>query len=133
MTNQMAATGLQALNCVLGIDTDRFACHHGMIDGEPTKLCAGYVAALLAPFEATQVALEWLREALGSTSGPDEVRAEFDAWITQVDPQHLMDDYQRGRAFLRARPLGTPTPSSDGEGEAKAKPTDPSQPQQVSS
>jgi hypothetical protein len=29
MPNQTAGTGMVALNCVLRIDTDRFACHHG--------------------------------------------------------------------------------------------------------
>lgn len=50
MPNQSAGTGKVALDCVLGIDRDRFACHHGMKDGEPQKICVGYVAAMLAPF-----------------------------------------------------------------------------------
>lgn len=103
MTNQMAGTGIIALNCVLGIDTDRFACHHGMKDGEATTLCAGYIAALLAPWELTTAAVQLLANHLSGLDGPDEIRAEFDAWIAQADPLNRLNDYQRGRAFLRAK------------------------------
>lgn len=109
MTNQMAATGLTALNCVLGIDTDRFACHHGMTDGRPAKLCAGYIAARLAPFEFTKAAMGLLMERLSSLTGPDEVREAFDGWIAEVDPDNRMNDYERGRAYLRS--FQNPQPS----------------------
>lgn len=74
MTNQMASTGLVALNCVLGIDEDPFACHHGMKDGEPTKLCAGYMAAKLASYEFVRTTLIHLNERLDAMAGPDEIR-----------------------------------------------------------
>jgi hypothetical protein len=104
MTNQMAATGITALNCLTGIDTDRFACHHGMKDGRPTKLCAGHVAALLAPWDTIKAGVEWLARRLSEgTEEPDEIRREFDAWIAKADPLSRMDDYARGRAYLRAK------------------------------
>lgn len=102
MTNQMASTGLTALNCVLGIDKDRFACHHGMRDGEPTRICAGYIAARVAPWSLVQRVVEWLNTQLTSLEGPDDVRAAFDIWVATVDPHGEMDDYRRGRAYLRA-------------------------------
>jgi hypothetical protein len=101
MPNQMAGTGIVALNTILGIDTDDFACHHGMEDGEPTRLCAGYIAALLAPFSVTKEALIKLGSRLDDSSGPDEVRAAFDAWLAEVDPDGKMDVYQLGRAYAR--------------------------------
>ena len=121
MTNQMASTGIVALNCILGIDTDRFACHHGMRDGDPQKLCAGYIAALLAPWDFTVQAMELLTEQLAvARDKPDTIRAEFDAWIAEVDPHNRMDDYQRGRAFFRAK-------------AARAASTQPSSPQEAKS
>ena len=103
MPNMMAATGLEAMNTVLGIDPDDFACHHGMKDGRPTKLCAGYLLAKAAPWPEVKARMSKMKDDLAAMSGPDEVRAAFDAWIEQVDPHHTMDDYQRGRAWARAR------------------------------
>jgi hypothetical protein len=103
MTSQMAATGLTAFNCAVGVDDSPFGCHHGMKDGEPTKRCVGHLAARAAPFERLKAILAQLGEDLGSIPDPDPVRAEFDAWIARVDPDDRMDDYQRGRMWLRAR------------------------------
>lgn len=103
MTNQMAATGTVALNCVLGIDKDRFACHHGMKDGQPKKLCAGYIAASLAPYSFTQKVVEALAKDLGTLPAHDEVREAFDAWIAEVDPGDQMDDYARAREYEKRR------------------------------
>lgn len=101
MTNQMAATGKAALDCVLGIDKDRFSCHHGMKDGEPTKLCVGYIAARMAPWSQIVMILETLKKEMDSLAGagPDDVRAAFDAWVAELDPQHKMNDYELARAF----------------------------------
>lgn len=88
-----------ALDCVLRIDRDRFACHHGMKEGEPKKLCAGYVAALLAPFSEVKEILAAFRDELaGIDDGNDEVRAAFDKWIDRSDPEHKMDVYEAARA-----------------------------------
>ena len=103
MTNQMAGTGKDALNCVLGIDPNDFACHHGMKDGKPTKLCAGYVMALLAPPAVVQAALLTVKSRLESLSGPDAIREAFDRWWPTVDPNGEMDNYQLSRAYERAR------------------------------
>lgn len=97
MTNQMASTGLVALNCTLGIDPDNFACHHGLKDGEPTRLCAGFIAAKLAPFSFAQDVLVDLNRRLNAQEGPDQVRAAFDAWLAEVDPERKMNDYQLAR------------------------------------
>lgn len=100
MTNQMAATGKTALDCVLGIDPDRFACHHGMKDGEPSKLCVGYIAAILAPRSFTNEVLRAVKADLDAMpEGPDEIRAAFDVWHNEVDPDRKMDDYQLARAY----------------------------------
>jgi hypothetical protein len=101
MPNQMAGTGVVALNCVLGIDKAAFACHHGMRDGEPTKLCVGYLAARLAPIELARAEMVKLHERLAGMSGPDEARADFDAWLTEIDPEGRMDVYDLGRAFAK--------------------------------
>lgn len=102
MTNQMAATGKVALDCVLGIDKDRFACHHGMKDGEPSKLCVGYVTARLAPWSITKEILVELQKDLDGIEGADEVRAAFDVWLDEIDPDRKKNDYELARAFERS-------------------------------
>jgi hypothetical protein len=106
--NQSTGTGMLALNCVLGIDKDRFACHHGMKNGEPKRICSGYIAAKLAPWSFTKEVLASLYRDLAEIGedGPDEVRAAFDAWLAQSDPNGEMDVYQQARAFA-ARPVKT--------------------------
>lgn len=99
MANQMAATLKDALDCLLS-DED-FCCHHGMKDGQPTKLCAGYFAAKRAPFPVFQAALVTVAARLDTAEGPDEVRAAFDAWVVQVDPEGKLNDYQRSRLLRR--------------------------------
>jgi hypothetical protein len=104
MTNQMAATGKVALDCVLGIDPDRFACHHGMKDGEPSKLCVGYIAARLAPWSLTREVLLAMKAELDEAiakDDPDAVRAAFDAWLDSVDPKREKNDYQLAREYNR--------------------------------
>lgn len=103
MPNEMAATGKVALDCVMGIDKDRFACHHGMKDGEPPRLCTGYIAALLAPWSFTKEVLAAVKRDLDAMGdGPDEVRAAFDRWHDGIDPDRKMDDYQLARAYARS-------------------------------
>jgi hypothetical protein len=102
MTNMMAATGIEALNCSIGIDDSLFGCHHGMKDGEPTKLCAGWVAAKLAPFDMMKAELIRLGERLDAATGPDEIRQKFDEWVARVDPENRLNDYERGHLFLKA-------------------------------
>lgn len=101
MTNHMAATGIVALNCVLGVDRDRFGCHY-QLDGEgvPKRLCAGYVMARLAPWSFTTQVLEALNEELQKFKDEDDpVRAAFDAWVAAVDPGQSMHDYDRAKAW----------------------------------
>lgn len=103
MTNLMAATGKVALDCVLGLDKDRFSCHHGMKDGEPTKLCVGYIAARNAPWSQVVLILETLKKDLDGMegAGPDAVRAAFDAWVASLDPASWKDDYELARLFAK--------------------------------
>jgi len=108
MTNMMAGTTLVALKCALGQDADRFACHHGMKDGQPKKLCAGYVAAILASHTLKEQVVLAMVEDLACLPEHDQVRADFDAWIAEVDPAGTMDDYERARWYERHR-LSTPT------------------------
>lgn len=100
--NQTAGTGMVALNCTLGIDPDRFACHHGMKDGTPTKLCVGWIAARLAPWSKVRELVSMLNEELAKGDPEvDEIRAGFDAWLHRVDPHGELDVYQVARAALR--------------------------------
>jgi hypothetical protein len=100
--NMTAGTGMVALNCVLGIDKDRFACHHGMKDGQPAKICVGYIAARIAPFSSVKEVMALLASEIAGPDGePDEIRAAFDVWLTELDPEGKMDVYQTARAFQR--------------------------------
>jgi hypothetical protein len=113
MSNQMAATGVEALNIVLGIDDADFGCHHGMKDGFPTRFCAGAAAAKRAPFSVLQSALRTLNSRLELLPESDAVRADFDAWVARHDPGCQLDDYQRARLF--ARDSGSRSQSRDPE------------------
>lgn len=104
MPNETAATGVIALNCALRIDKDRFACHHGMKDGDPQKICAGYVAALLAPFSEVREILAAFHEELANIEDgeQDEIRNAFDRWLDGADPERRLDVYQAARAYAKA-------------------------------
>lgn len=115
MPNQMASTGMIALNCVMGVDSDRFACHHGMKDGDPKTLCAGYAAAILAPFPTFKAGMEWLAAALAETGGDDLTRAEFDEWVKGVDAAG-MDAYQLARLYARRPPAENSAVARQGSG-----------------
>lgn len=100
--NQTAGTGTIALNCVLGIDKDRFACHYGMKDGTPQRICVGYIAARMAPFSLVKEAMSFLYEEIAKVGdNADPVRESFDAWLGEIDPDGKMDVYQIARAHLR--------------------------------
>lgn len=100
--NQTAGTGTIALNCVLGVDRDRFACHHGMKDGQPNRICVGYIAARLAPFSSVKEVMAVLMGEISKVDdGADPIRESFDAWLHEVDPSGSMDVYQVARAYLR--------------------------------
>lgn len=99
LPNMTAGTVFAAFNCAVGVDKDEFACHHGMDEGCPTKLCSGYVAAILAPFERMKEIFAPLAEQLARLDGPDMIRADFDAWYAKADPDGKMDVYQLARAY----------------------------------
>lgn len=104
MTNQMAATTLTAYKCAIGADPNPFGCHHGMKDGEPVKACAGWLVSQLADFDKVREIAEQVAKQLDARAldAPDPIREAFDAWIAEVDPDGTMDDYQRGRAYLKS-------------------------------
>lgn len=101
MTNQMATTGIEAFKCAVGVDDSPFGCHHGLNDGMPTKLCAGFVAARLAPFGDVQRISEGLAAKIADIPEHDQIRAEYDAWWKSVDPDRAMDNYQLARLYAR--------------------------------
>lgn len=113
MTNQMASTALVAFKCAVGADSSAFACHHGMKDGEPTKVCAGWLASQLVDFDVVKEITGRMAQALSARreGDPDPIREAFDAWIEQVDPTGTLNDYQRGRLYLKSFPAETPTSS----------------------
>lgn len=102
LPNQTAGTGIVALNCALRIGPDRFACHHGMKEGQPQKICSGYIAALLAPFSEVREVLSAFHDHLKLIEdSPDQVRSAFDAWLDHADPERRMDVYQAARAYAK--------------------------------
>lgn len=115
MPNQMASTLLDAYRCVLGIDTDAFACHHGMTEGQPTKLCGGYLAALAAPWTVVKAATEELKIKLDDISANpgrrDEVREAYDAWVAVADPEGRLNAYQLAREHLKTLKTSVPEPA----------------------
>lgn len=103
MPNMTAGTGIMALNCVLRIDPDRFACHHGMKEGEPQRLCSGYIAAMLAPFsEIKEILTAFYEELAAIEERHDEVRTAFDKWLNHVDPERRLDVYQAAREYAKS-------------------------------
>lgn len=104
--NQCAGTVMEALNSVMGIDDAEFACHHGMVDGRPTRPCSGYAAARAAPFPHVKELLASCAALLQRVGvADDEVRRRYDAWLVEVDPSNEMDVYQQARAYAaRTRP-----------------------------
>lgn len=104
MPNMTAGTGVMALNCVLRIDTDRFACHHCMKDGDPQHLCSGYIAAMLAPFSKVREILAAFQDELSAAEKqPDDVREAFDAWLNRADPERRLDVYQAAREYAKSQ------------------------------
>jgi hypothetical protein len=105
LPNESAGTGILALNCVLRIDKHRFACHHGMKDGEPQRICFGYVAAMLAPFSKVSEILRAFNDQLARIGelGPDQVRAAFDKWLDDLDPERRMDVYEAAREYAKSQ------------------------------
>jgi len=97
--NMTAGTGSMALDCTLGTDTDRFACHHGMQDGQPTKVCNGYLAAQRALRDEST----WQKIHPIKSDDPDEIRAAFDVWYLEYqanggsgdDIYKIARDYQK--------------------------------------
>lgn len=112
MTNTMPATVLDAFRCATGADPAVFGCHHGMAAGQPTRKCAGWLAAQAADWPDVDRVMSDLAAKLDALPDRDLVRDRYDAWIARIDPHGDLDDYQRGRLWLRDDPCGllaTPT------------------------
>lgn len=101
MPNQMGSTTLAAMHCTVGTDPAPFGCHYGMDEKGPTRMCAGYAAALLAPRDFVTDELVKAKAKLDDLPAEDPIRAEFDAWVKTIDPEGTMDDYARARAYSR--------------------------------
>jgi hypothetical protein len=101
LPNRMGATAKQALDCVLGVDRDCFACHHGMKNGEPKRLCAGYLAAMIAPFSFVGEVLAFANAELAAfdEAAPDPIRDDYVRWLSALDPDGKLDVYQIDRAY----------------------------------
>jgi hypothetical protein len=101
LPNRMGGTAKLALDCILGIDRDRFACHHGMKDGEPKRLCAGYLAAMIAPVSFVKEVIASAHKDLAAfkDGDPDPVRDDYVRWLSEIDPEGKMDVYQIARAY----------------------------------
>lgn len=106
LANMSAGTGSNAMNCALGVDPAPFGCHHGMKDGLPSKPCQGWLAAhgYLAglPINEVSPGLEQLAKDVQACEGqPDQVRADYERWAAEHDPDGRMNDYERARIFNR--------------------------------
>jgi hypothetical protein len=103
MPNQMAATGIEAFKCAIGVDPAPFGCHHGMDSDGPVRMCAGYAAAKKAPFDTVKRIGEQVQTDLAAVDSttPDQVRAEFEAWRLTVDPDGAFDDYKLARLYAK--------------------------------
>lgn len=121
LPNRMGGTAKQALDCVLGIDRDRFACHHGMKDGEPRRLCSGYLAAMIAPFSFVKEVVSSAGEDMNSfdDTAPDLVRDDYVRWLSKIDPEGRLDVYQIARAYALRDDV--PKPITEAESAAAAR------------
>ncbi len=102
--NQMASTAMVAFKCATGADRGPFGCHHGMHDGLPAKLCAGYFAAqhaMRTQFARAKELILGMSDSLAELPAHDSIREAFDAWWNEVDPDRTMDAYQFARAYAR--------------------------------
>ena len=106
MTNAMPATVLDAFKCSTGADDSEFGCHHGMVEGRPVKRCAGWMAAQTADWPDVKRIMAQLEREFETLPERDTIRELYDAWIAVIDPAGELDDYQRGRLWLRDDPCG---------------------------
>lgn len=121
LPNRMGGTTKMALDCVLGLDRDRFACHHGMKGGEPKRLCAGYVAAMMAPFSFVKEVIASAHKDVAAfeDGAPDPVRDDYVRWLSALDPDGKMDVYQIARAYALRDDV--PKPIAKAEAEFKER------------
>jgi hypothetical protein len=124
LPNRMGGTVKEALDCVLLIDGDRFACHQGMKDGEPKRICAGYLAAILAPFSFVKEVIASAHKDLDAFDdlAPDPVRDDYVRWLLKLDPDGAMDVYQIARAYALRDDV--PKPITVAERKFKTGPND---------
>jgi hypothetical protein len=106
MTNTLPATVLIAFQCATGVDDAPFGCHHGMVEGQPAKKCAGWMAAQAADWPEVQEISARMMAELDALPEQDTIRSATDEWLARVDPEGRLDDYQRGRLWLRDDPAG---------------------------
>ncbi len=123
LPNRMGGTAKQAIDCVLGIDRDRFACHHGMKNGEPKRLCSGYLAAMIAPFSFVKEVLNAANNDLAAfdDAAPDPVRDDYVLWLSKLDPKSKMDVYQIARAYALRDDIPKPITAAESAASIKCR------------
>lgn len=108
LPNMAGQTMIDAMRVLARIEGDAFGCHHGLHNGEPTRACARYVAALRAPFAELQAAIASVVVPPDDRPANDPVGVYVTAWAAQVDPDTAMDSYQLARAWERTGPHSIP-------------------------
>lgn len=98
IANRLAPTVGEALDCTVGTDPAGFGCHKGLVDGEPTQACAGWLAAqryVEANFDQSREDLRINGETIAMVGDdrPDPIRADFEIFLDRVDPERRLDDY----------------------------------------
>lgn len=115
--NLSAGTGLIAFKCAVGVDKGAFCCHHGLKEGQPTMVCAGWLAAQKAPFDTMKALTFQMNERLAAMDGTDPIREAYDAWLETIDPAVAQDTYARARAWLKhGRTISEVTDIGGGDG-----------------
>jgi hypothetical protein len=101
LANMNNGTMMDAMNVLLGLDGDAFGCHHGLVDGEPSKPCARWLAAKRATFDELKAALVGL---LDDRAKVDHVAEYVAAWLDRHDPGRSLDNYKLGRLWEKTGP-----------------------------
>lgn len=108
LPNMAGQTMIDAMRVLARIEGDSFGCHHGLNNGEPTRICARYLAAARGPRSE-------LLEAIASVAVPPDDRPANDpvgvyvtAWAERIDPDRELNAYQLARAWERTGPHSIP-------------------------
>ena len=107
--NMSAATGLEAFKTSLGLypEPTIFGCHHGMVAGQPTRLCEGFTVAIRvrSDRDKMQNLCGQLVAALADIGEPSEIVQSANTFIAKHDPDDELDDYERAKAWAAFKSL----------------------------